>query len=108
MIANGRIVSGASTLTMQVARLLEPRAERSFIAKLRQLVRAVQLERTLSKGEILELYLNSIYLGRNAWGVEMAARSYFNKSAKELTLAEGDRVARTCMLARIRRKYRCP
>src|SRR5262245_15229431 len=50
---------------------------------------ASRLEKTLSKAELLELYLNSVYLGRSSWGVELAARSYFGKSAKELTLEEG-------------------
>ena len=50
---------------------------------------ASRLERTLSKAEILELYLNSVYLGRGSWGIEIAARSYFGKPAKDLTLAEG-------------------
>src|SRR5262247_4414303 len=58
LITHGRIVSGASTITMQVARLLEPRTERSFAAKLRQMIRAVELERALSKDEILALYLS--------------------------------------------------
>src|SRR5262249_45744764 len=53
LVTHGHIVSGASTITMQVARLLEPRAERSFKAKLRQIVRAVEIERALSKDEIL-------------------------------------------------------
>ena len=52
-----------------------------------------RLESTLSKEEILELYLNSAYLGRGSWGVEMAARSYFGKSAKDITLAEGAMLA---------------
>ena len=56
--------------------------------KIREMIVASRLEATLSKDEILELYLNSAYLGRGSWGVEMAARSYFGKSAKEVTLAE--------------------
>src|SRR5262249_22716740 len=51
--------------------------------------RSLTVERTLSKAEIFELYLNSVYLGRSSWGIEMAARSYFGKPAKELTLQEG-------------------
>ena len=50
---------------------------------------ASRVERTLSKAEIFELYLNSVYLGRGSWGIELAARSYFGKAAKELTLEEG-------------------
>ena len=88
LIANGRIVSGASTLTMQVARLLEPRSERSFIAKLRQLVRAVQLERTLSKDEIIALYFSLAPYGGNLEGIRAASLAYFGKEPRRLTLAE--------------------
>ena len=61
----------------------------TYERKMREIIVAARLERTLTKAEILELYLNSIYLGRGSWGVEMAARSYFGKSTKALTLAEG-------------------
>ena len=88
LVANGRIVSGASTLTMQVARLLEPRSERSFIAKLRQIVRAIQLERTLSKDEILALYFSLAPYGGNLEGIRAASLAYFGKEPRRLTLAE--------------------
>ena len=65
----------------------------SYERKIREMIVASRLEATLSKDEILELYLNSAYLGRGSWGVEMAARSYFGKSAKELTLAEAAMLA---------------
>ena len=61
----------------------------TYERKIREMIVASRLEGTLSKDEILELYLNMVYLGRGAWGIEMAARSYFGKSAKELTLEEG-------------------
>ena len=61
----------------------------TYERKIREMVVASRLERTLSKAEILELYLNSVYLGRGSWGIELAARSYFGKSAKDLTLEEG-------------------
>ena len=80
---------GGSTITQQIAKILLVGDDITYERKMREMIVASRLERTLTKGEILELYLNSIYLGRNAWGVEMAARSYFNKSAKGLTLAEG-------------------
>ena len=54
---------------------------------------ASRLESTVSKNDILELYINSVYLGRGSWGIEMAARSYFGKSAKDLTLPEGAMLA---------------
>jgi len=82
------IVSGGSTLTMQVARLLEPRPERSFLAKLRQIVRAVELERTLSKAEILALYLSLAPYGGNLEGVRAASLTYFGKEPRRLSLAE--------------------
>lgn len=85
----GRIVSGGSTLTMQVARLLEPEhAGRSVGAKLRQIARALQLEAHLSKREILTLYLNHAPMGGPVEGVEMAARAYLGKGAKDLSHAE--------------------
>jgi membrane peptidoglycan carboxypeptidase len=63
--------------------------DRTFERKIREMIVAARVESTLTKDEILELYLNSVYLGRGSWGVELAARSYFGKSARELTLEEG-------------------
>ena len=80
---------GGSTITQQVAKNLLVGDDVTYERKIREMVVASRLERTLSKDDILELYLNSIYLGRGAWGIELAARSYFGKPAKELTLAEG-------------------
>ncbi len=88
LISHGRIVSGASTITMQVARLLEPRAERSFAAKLRQMVRALELERALSKDDILALYLGLAPYGGNLEGVRAASLAYFGKEPRRLTLGE--------------------
>jgi penicillin-binding protein 1C len=82
------IVSGASTITMQVARLLEPRNERTLGAKLRQMVRAIQLERALSKDEILSLYLSLAPYGGNLEGVRAASLAYFGKEPKRLSRAE--------------------
>ncbi|MBV9349095.1 MAG: penicillin-binding protein 1C [Pseudolabrys sp.] len=84
----GHVVSGGSTLTMQVARLLEPRRERSLNAKLRQMVRAIQIERALTKEQVLELYLNLAPYGGNIEGVRAAALTYFGKEARRLTLGE--------------------
>ena len=80
---------GGSTITQQVVKNLLVGDELSYERKMREMVLASRLERTLGKPEILELYLNSIFLGRGSSGVEMAARSYFGKSARELTLGEG-------------------
>jgi penicillin-binding protein 1C len=85
---HGRIVSGASTLTMQVARLLEPRTERSLAAKLRQIVRAIEMERLLSKEEILALYLSLAPYGGNLEGVRAASLAYFGKEPRRLTPGE--------------------
>src|SRR5439155_1430618 len=85
---SGHIVSGGSTITMQLARLMEPRRERSVYAKLRQMVRAVQLERRLSKDEILDLYLALAPFGGNLEGIRAASIAYFGKEPKRLSLAE--------------------
>jgi len=87
-LTHGRIVSGGSTLTMQVARLLEPRQRRSLGAKLRQSVRAVQLERALSKDRILGLYLTLAPYGGNLEGVRAASLAYFGKEPRRLTLGQ--------------------
>ncbi|WP_262329307.1 penicillin-binding protein 1C [Bosea sp. BH3] len=88
MLANGRVVSGGSTLTMQVARLLEPREERSLAAKLRQAVRAVELEWRFDKKRILDLYLTLAPFGGNLEGVRAASFAYFGKEPKRLSTAE--------------------
>jgi penicillin-binding protein 1C len=85
---HGRIVSGGSTITMQVARLLEPRSERSISAKLRQMLRALELEWRLSKDEILALYLSLAPYGGNLEGVRAASLAYFGKEPRRLTLGE--------------------
>ena len=87
LAASRHIVSGGSTLTMQVARLLEPRPH-SFGAKLIQIVRAVQLEERYSKDEILSLYLTLAPMGGNLEGVRAASLSYFGKEPASLDLAE--------------------
>ncbi|NMG37835.1 penicillin-binding protein 1C [Chelativorans sp. ZYF759] len=86
--ANGRIVSGGSTITMQLARLIEPREARSMGAKLRQMVRALQIERRLSKDEILALYLALAPYGGNLEGVRAASLAWFGKEPRRLELDE--------------------
>ncbi len=86
--SHGHIVSGGSTITMQLARLLEPRRQRSLHAKLRQIVRALELERKLSKDEILDLYLTLAPYGGNLEGIRAASIAYFGKEPKRLSLAE--------------------
>jgi penicillin-binding protein 1C len=85
---NGRIVSGGSTLTMQVARLLEPRPQRSLADKLAEMVRAIQIEQRLSKQQILDLYLTLAPYGGNIEGIRAASLAYFGKEPKHLSTAE--------------------
>ncbi len=86
---------GASTLTQQLARNLFFSHEKTMTRKIREILTAVKLERHYSKDEILELYLNQIYLGAGVYGVEAAAQKYFGKRAKELTLSEAAIIAGT-------------
>ncbi len=88
LMRQGHIVSGASTLSMQVARLMEPRDSRSFFAKFRQMTRALQLEFALSKRDILSLYLTLAPYGGNLEGIRAASLSYFGKEPRRLTLGE--------------------
>src|SRR5882724_43590 len=88
LVTRGQIVSGGSTITMQLARLMEPRRERSVYAKLRQMVRALQIERQLDKNQILDLYLALAPFGGNLEGVRAASIAYFGKEPKRLSLAE--------------------
>jgi penicillin-binding protein 1C len=85
---NGRIVSGGSTLSMQLARLIEPRENRSFGSKFRQILRAIQIERRLSKRDILERYLTLAPYGGNLEGVRAASLAYFGKEPRRLTVSE--------------------
>jgi penicillin-binding protein 1A len=84
----GRIVQGGSTITQQVTKIYFLTPKRSLVRKLKEVAYAFGLERNLSKEEILVLYLNNIYLGNGAYGVEAAAESYFNKRTEQLNLAE--------------------
>jgi penicillin-binding protein 1C len=88
LATQGHIVSGGSTITMQVARLMEPRAKRSVYAKLHEAVRALQLEWALSKDEILSLYLTLAPYGGNLEGIRAASLAYFGKEPRRLTLGE--------------------
>ena len=92
MGASGR-PQGGSTITQQLAKNLLVGDTVSYERKIREMIVASRMESTLSKAEILELYLNTIFLGRTSWGVEMAARTYFGKSAKDLSVAEGAMLA---------------
>lgn len=89
----GETVQGGSTITQQLARNLFLTPSQTINRKLREMVLASRIERRLSKDEILELYLNRVYLGDQAYGVDAAARRFFGKSASELTLAEAAMLA---------------
>ncbi|TIM52550.1 transglycosylase domain-containing protein, partial [Mesorhizobium sp.] len=87
-LKSGRIVSGGSTLSMQLARLAEPRDSRSLGSKIKQMLRALQIERRLTKREILERYLTLAPYGGNLEGVRAASLAYFGKEPKRLTVSE--------------------
>ncbi len=84
----GRVVQGGSTLTQQLAKTIYLTREKTIVRKLKELLLTLQIEYRYSKDEILQLYLNQIYFGGGAYGVEAAARLYFDKHAQELNLPE--------------------
>jgi penicillin-binding protein 1A len=84
----GRIVEGGSTITQQLTKVLFLTPDKSLERKLKEAALALQLERRYSKDRILEMYLNQIYFGHGAYGVEAAARTYFGKGVAELTVRE--------------------
>ncbi|WP_369960177.1 penicillin-binding protein 1A [Pseudomonas benzenivorans] len=88
ILKSGQIQSGGSTITMQVAKNFFLTSERSFSRKINEILLALQIERELSKNEILELYVNKIYLGNRAYGIEAAAQVYYGKSIRDLSLAQ--------------------
>ena len=92
-LEKGRTVEGGSTMTMQLVKNLFLSPQSKFSRKVAEAVMSIRLEQILNKDQILQLYLNQIYLGHNLYGVETASRSYFNKSASNLTLAEGAMLA---------------
>lgn len=96
MIVNfqsGKVVEGASTLTMQLVKNVFLSHKRAFSRKLAEAVLAIRVEQVFTKDEILEMYLNNIYWGHNNYGAETAAQSYFNKPASQLNLAEAAMMA---------------
>lgn len=89
----GYKVQGGSTITQQVAKTLFLSSERSYTRKLKDMLLAIQMEQNLKKEEILYLYLNQIYFGESAYGIEMAAQTYFRKPVKQLEVAEAAMLA---------------
>ncbi|MBZ2170146.1 penicillin-binding protein 1A [Marinobacter sp. F4216] len=88
LISTGSIQSGGSTITMQVAKNYFLSRDRTFIRKFNEILLALQIERELTKNQILELYLNKIYLGNRAYGIAAAAQVYYDKPINELSLAQ--------------------
>lgn len=89
----GHVVQGGSTITMQLSRSMFLTPERSIIRKIKEAILAGRAERNLSKEQILYLYLNQIYLGHGAYGVQAASRAYFNKDISQITLSEAALIA---------------
>ena len=88
LLRSGHIQTGGSTITMQVAKNFFLTSERSFSRKINEILLALQIERELSKDEILELYVNKIYLGNRAYGIEAAAQVYYGKSIRDTSLSQ--------------------
>ncbi len=89
----GGVREGGSTITMQLVKNIFLSQKRAFTRKIAEAVLAIRLEQILTKDQILEMYLNQVYWGHNNYGVQTAARSYFNKSAESLTLGESAMMA---------------
>lgn len=87
------LAEGGSTITQQLAKVLFLTPEKSFSRKIKEILLAFEIERRYSKDKILELYLNQVYFGHGAYGVEAAAQTYFSKSVGQLTLAEAAMLA---------------
>src|SRR5690606_1742817 len=84
----GYTVQGGSTITQQVAKSILLSPERSYARKIREMLLAFKIEKFFTKDEIINLYLNHIFLGNNSYGIEAASINYFGKSAKEIGIAE--------------------
>ena len=92
-IRSGQVLQGGSTITQQLAKNLYLSPERTLGRKLKEVYYTLHLERTYTKNEILNMYLNRVYFGQGAYGIEAAAQTYFAKSAKDLTLGESAMLA---------------
>ena len=84
----GRVVQGGSTITQQLSRMLFLSNEQTYSRKLKEIIIAAKIEKSLNKDQILEMYLNNVYLGSGAYGVQGASETYFNKKLNQLTLGE--------------------
>ena len=90
---SGDIVAGGSTITQQLAKNVFLTQERTYTRKFKELILTKKIERTYSKDEIMERYLNQIYFGEGAWGIQRASQTYFGKDVSELTLGESAMLA---------------
>ncbi|ODA66377.1 Penicillin-binding protein 1F [Methyloligella halotolerans] len=108
LATHGRIVSGGSTISMQLARLLEPRDERSLGAKIRQVYRALQIERQLTKEQILTRYLTLAPYGGNIEGLRAASLAYFGKEPRRLSLGQAALLVALPQAPEVRRPDRAP
>ncbi|BAL81201.1 transglycosylase domain-containing protein [Caldisericum exile] len=93
IISRGRTIEGASTITQQLARTMFLTQERTIDRKIKEALLATELEKRFTKDQILEMYLNQVYFGSGAYGIEQASLTYFGKHAKDLDLAEGAMLA---------------
>lgn len=93
LATSGRIQSGGSTITMQVAKNYFLTRERTFSRKFMEILLALRIEQEMSKEEILELYINKIYLGHRSYGIQAAANVYYGKDIKDLSLAQHSMIA---------------
>ncbi len=107
-LIHGHVVSGGSTLTMQLARLIEPRPERTIAAKLRQIARALQIEREIGKRGVLDRYLTLAPFGGNLEGVRAASLAWFGKEPIKLTVAEAALLVALPQSPEARRPDRAP
>ncbi len=89
----GRVIEGASTISQQLARNLYLTRRKTMVRKLAEAILALQIEQRYTKSEILEMYFNQVYFGHNSYGIESAAKLYFNKPAADLDLAEAAMIA---------------
>src|SRR5699024_6831002 len=93
LVLTGTKSEGGSTITMQLARNLYLSPERTYVRKIKEIILALRIESRLSKQDILQLYLNKIYLGSGAYGVGAAAKIYYDETVSELTLAQAAMIA---------------
>ncbi|MDR1784705.1 MAG: penicillin-binding protein 1A [Endomicrobium sp.] len=93
ILLKGKVVEGGSTITQQLAKTIFLNNDKTLVRKIKEVLLTIQLEKNYSKYEILQFYMNQIYFGNGAYGVQAAAKTYFNKNAQNLSLAESAMLA---------------